>query len=125
MQVYGRFWIKKNEKNYLGIGRVGLLKGIDYNGSIAQAAKDMKMSYKAAWDAIDTINNLSNEPLIQRKIGGKRGGGSHLTDEGKLAIEAYEALEAAKMAFCNYLNNAKDLNELKTRAKTLMKKIQD
>ena len=39
------------------------------------------MSYKAAWDAIDTMNNLAGEPLVERMTGGK-GGGTQLTRRG-------------------------------------------
>lgn len=70
MEIYGRFWVKESGKNYLGLGRVDLLRGIEQTGSISQSAKAMKMSYKAAWDSIDAINNLSDLPLVERFIGG-------------------------------------------------------
>lgn len=116
MEVYGRFWVKEHGKNYLGIGRVDLLRGIEQTGSISQSAKAMRMSYKSAWDSIDATNNLSDAPLVERFIGGRGGSGSTLTDEGRKAIEAFDALSAAKEAFCQYFSNTKDLDELKERA---------
>lgn len=116
MEIHGRFWVKKDGKNYLGLGRVDLLKGIVNEGSMSKSAKNMRMSYKAAWDNIDTINKLADKPLVERFIGGKGGSGSVLTKEGHKAIEAYDELMATKEAFCKYFSNTNDLAELKSRA---------
>ncbi|MDE6886260.1 MAG: LysR family transcriptional regulator [Helicobacteraceae bacterium] len=123
MEIYGRFWIKKESKNYLGIGRIELLKGIKQTGSISQAAKAMHMSYKAAWDNIDAINNLSSKKLVKKIIGGHSGGGTILTDEGNIAIEAFDELEMAKRAFCDYFNGTNNLQDLKTKALKLQEII--
>lgn len=120
MKVFGRFWVKKDGKNYLGIGRVELLRGIATTGSISQSAKAMRMSYKSAWDSVDAINNLSDNALVERFIGGKGGSGTKLTDEGKKAIAAFDALDSAKEAFCKYFEDCKDLDELETRAKEFL-----
>ncbi|MDQ1264455.1 MAG: molybdate transport system regulatory protein [Campylobacterota bacterium] len=77
--VDGRFWISKSHHNFLGKGRIELLKQVGVSGSIAKAAKEMKMSYKAAWDAIDAMNNLADQPLVETSKGGKGGGGAQLT----------------------------------------------
>lgn len=116
MEVYGRFWVKESGKNFLGIGRVDLLRGIEQTGSISQSAKAMRMSYKSAWDSIDATNNLSDAPLVERFIGGRGGSGTTLTKEGKKAIEAFDELLNAKEAFCEYFSNTKNLDELKERA---------
>ena len=44
---------------FLGDTRIRLLEAIAQHGSISQAAKAVPLSYKAAWDAIDTMNNLA------------------------------------------------------------------
>lgn len=125
MDVYGRLWIKKDKKNYLGIGRVDLLKGVQKTGSISQSAKDMRMSYKAAWDSIDAINNLSSTPLVERFIGGRGGSGTKLTNEGLKAIESFEELQKAKDAFCRYFSDIKDLDELKDKALRFQQILRD
>ena len=66
-------------ENLGGQGRMALLALVGTHGSITHAAKAMGMSYKAAWDAIDTMNNLAGEPLVERLTGGKGGGGTRLT----------------------------------------------
>ena len=70
-----------------------LLERIDASGSITAAATAMGMSYKAAWEAVEAINNLSEEPLVERKIGGKKGGGTTLTTHGRRVVGAYRRLE--------------------------------
>ena len=78
---------------FLGDTRIKLLEAIDEHGSISQAAKAVPLSYKAAWDAIDAMNNLAPEPLVLRTTGGKHGGGSELTEYGRRLIAFYRALE--------------------------------
>ncbi|MGC8502056.1 winged helix-turn-helix domain-containing protein [Desulfurella sp.] len=92
-KVLGRIWIDIDNKNFLGKGKVELLKKIDEYGSISKAAKDMKMSYKAAWDIVKEINTLAKSPILETKIGGEGGGGSVLTQKGKQLIAAFETIE--------------------------------
>lgn len=70
-----------------------LLARIDASGSISAAAQAMGMSYKAAWQAVEAMNNLSERPLVARQAGGPRGGGTRLTDYGRRVAAAYNALE--------------------------------
>jgi len=51
------------------------------------------MSYKAAWDAVDAMNNLSDRALVERSAGGRQGGGTQLTDAGRRLVAMYRALE--------------------------------
>ena len=123
MEVYGRFWVKKDSKNYLGLGKVELVKGILKYGSISSAAKSIRMSYKAAWDDVDSMNNLSSSPLVSSSAGGRGGGGTKVTKQGELAIEAFGELEKAKIAFCNYFDNICTLDDLKNKAIELQEKL--
>lgn len=93
VHIGGRLWLNKGEKPFLGKGRIELLEGIQKHGSISQAARAMGMSYKAAWDLIDAMNNLSDKPLVVRKTGGKSGGGTQVTPTGLRFIEMYNAVE--------------------------------
>ena len=63
-----------------------MLEAIDRNGSINQAAKSVGLSYKGAWERIDALNNLSVSPLVKKKTGGSGGGGTELTEEGKIFL---------------------------------------
>lgn len=79
---------------FLGDTRIRLLEAIDQYGSISQAAKHVPLSYKAAWDAVDAMNNLADQPLVERSTGGKHGGGTILTDHGRKVIALFRAVEA-------------------------------
>lgn len=92
-EIMGRFWLSKDGKNFLGKGRVDLLERIGKYGSIAEAARTVGMSYKAAWDAVDAMNRLSPQPLVVRTSGGRDGGGTQLTEAGRQTISMFRLLE--------------------------------
>ena len=70
-----------------------LLERIDASGSISTAASEMGMSYKAAWQAVECMNNLSEQPVVERQTGGRKGGGTTLTTYGRRVTNAYRRLE--------------------------------
>lgn len=91
--LHGKLSLDTAMGNFLGDTRIRLLEAIAEHGSISQAAKAVPLSYKAAWDAIDAMNNLAPEPLVIRTTGGKHGGGTELTAYGRRLIAFYRALE--------------------------------
>jgi len=90
----GKLEVTTDLGTYLGDTRIRLLEAIEQHGSITQAAKHVPMSYKAAWDAVDAMNNLANQPLVERSTGGRHGGGTVLTDQGRKVVGMYRAVEA-------------------------------
>jgi molybdate transport system regulatory protein len=66
---------------------ISLLQAVAETGSINKAAKSIGLSYKATWERIETINNLSPTPLISRKTGGSGGGGTVLTKDGQAFLK--------------------------------------
>jgi molybdate transport system regulatory protein len=101
--VAGRFWVNLGGRGFLGAGRIDLLEQIDVSGSISAAARTMGMSYKAAWDAIDAMNNLADQPLLIRQVGGRHGGGTRLTEYGKGVITQYRAAEREHQRFMDMM----------------------
>jgi molybdate transport system regulatory protein len=99
LEFSGRFWLNREGRGYLGAGRVELLECIGECGSIAQAARRMGMSYKSAWDAVEAMNNLADQPLVTRATGGKGGGGTQLTEYGGQVIAGYRLMEAEHRRF--------------------------
>ncbi|WP_267927211.1 winged helix-turn-helix domain-containing protein [Desulfolithobacter dissulfuricans] len=89
----GRIWLQKNGATFLGTGRVVLLERIREHGSIAKAARSMEMSYKHAWDLVDSMNRQAGEPMVVTSKGGRGGGGTRLTECGEKAIAAFWALQ--------------------------------
>ena len=102
--VDGRFWFNVSERGFLGAGRIELLECIGQTGSISAAARSMGMSYKAAWDAVEAMNNLADRPLVIRQAGGKRGGGTDLTEFGQRVIQHYRAADEAYRCFMGQLD---------------------
>ena len=103
--IDGNLWINKESKAFIGKGRVELLKNIQIHGSISKAAKQMKMSYKAAWDSVDIMNKLSREPLLTKVTGGKGGGGTVITTYAKEIIKAYDELTQLHKNYLSTLDN--------------------
>lgn len=85
----GLVWISRGDATFLGYGRVILLERIKEYGSITLAAKSMEMSYKHAWDLVDSMNKQADRSLVEKVTGGKGGGGAKLTEAGEKAIEVY------------------------------------
>ncbi len=96
--LLGKLSLDTSMGAFLGDTRIRLLEAIVEHGSISQAAKAVPLSYKAAWDAIDAMNNLAPEPLVIRTTGGKHGGGTELTHYGRRLIGFYRALEEEHQA---------------------------
>lgn len=89
----GKLAVEADGAAFLGAKRIKLLEAIGLTGSISQAAKAVPLSYKAAWDAIDDINNAAERPLVTRAAGGRHGGGTQLTEYGRKVIAMYRAVE--------------------------------
>jgi len=92
--LHGRIWIDGDEGTFLGYGRIVLLERIREHGSITKAAKSMAMSYRHAWELVDSMNRQSPKPLVEAATGGKDGGGAYLTKEGERAIVLFWELYA-------------------------------
>ena len=101
LKADGRFWLTLDGKNFLGRGRVELLQRIRETGSISKAAKAMKMSYKAAWDAVDSMNAAWQSSLV---VSGPSG--SRLTDDAEWLIVTFQRAEAQHAAFMANLASA-------------------
>jgi molybdate transport system regulatory protein len=92
MQAEILLTLKLQQRLFADPRRIALLKQIQHTGSISQGAKLAGISYKSAWDAINEMNQLSDETLVERATGGKGGGGAILTRYGERLIQLYELL---------------------------------
>ena len=92
-----RFRVIKGKEIAIGPGKVDLLEAIEKTGSISSAAKSLGLSYRRAWDMVDTMNRSFKDPLVLGAIGGKKGGGSVLTPTGKQLALAYRKMEKKAM----------------------------
>ena len=98
-RLNGRLYIESERDRFLGPGRIELLEKIVEYGSISKAAAAMQMSYKKAWDLVDSMNSQANTFLVLTQTGGKNGGGAVVSPEGLRAIAAYKSLQQRFQAF--------------------------
>lgn len=78
----------------IGPGKMRLLEAIDRLGSISAAARAIGMAYPNAWKLVDSLNRHFREPLVERVMGGRRGGGASLTETGRSVLGIYRSVEA-------------------------------
>jgi molybdate transport system regulatory protein len=76
--------------------RIDILRRIGAVGSISEAARAAGISYKAAWQAVETLSNLAGTPLLSRAVGGAGGGGAVLTPAGERVLQAADMLNKAR-----------------------------
>jgi len=88
-----RVWIEETEGAFLGIGKIWLLENIRKTGSITNAAKEMKMAYRQAWQLVEEMNQRAEKPLVEKLLGGKGGGGAKITEAGENAIALFYEIE--------------------------------
>ena len=91
-RIAGIIRIESQNERFFGPGRLQLLEHIIETWSISQAAKQMGMSYKKAWDMINSINKHTLKPIVTTQAGGEKGGGTIVTEEGKLLMAAFKKL---------------------------------
>lgn len=97
--------MRRAEKAFAGEDRIALLEAIDRFGSITRAAREVGVSYKTAWDAVDAMNNAAERPLVHRSAGGVDGGGTLLTEEGRNTIRLYRVLQGEHQKFIRRLED--------------------
>ena len=88
------FWNQNGEK-FFGEGPARLLRGIEEHGSLRAAATSMDMAYTKALKLMKNAEVALGFSLTTRTTGGKSGGGSILTPEGKAWLSRYEAYTTA------------------------------
>ncbi len=93
MDIRSKIWIEVNGDTVFGSGRRFLLQSIAKCGSINRAAKDIHISYRKALSYIKAMEERLGIKLVERRAGGKNGGGASLTREAKAFLEKYEKLE--------------------------------
>ncbi|TGV01481.1 winged helix-turn-helix domain-containing protein [Flavivirga rizhaonensis] len=98
-KIKSRIWIESENNVLLGEGRVHLLKAIEETGSLSKAAKSLNISYKKAWQLIDSVNKSAKKPVTINSIGGRGGGGAELTEYGKSLINAFDEINKSCWTF--------------------------
>jgi molybdate transport system regulatory protein len=95
--------MRRADRTFVGGDRIGLLEAIDRFGSISRAAREVGISYKTAWDAVDAMNNTAEKALVLRAVGGIGGGGTMLTEHGRETVRLYRVLQGEHQRFIGRL----------------------
>lgn len=89
--------------------RIDILRRIADVGSISEAARSAGMSYKSAWQAVETLTNLAGTPIVEKVVGGANGGGTQLTATGRLILDLSDELARARRQVLERRRNAPGL----------------
>ena len=77
----------------LGPGKADLLEALSRTGSLAQAARELEMSYMRAWSLVRTMNAAFRRPLVTMRRGGQGRGGAALTPTGERVLALYRKMQ--------------------------------
>jgi molybdate transport system regulatory protein len=89
MKIAYKVWLDNNGKAF-GDGPYELLKRVEKTKSLHQAANQMGMAYSKAWRLIQTLEDRLGFTLLERKVGGRSGGGSQITPKARDLMNHYE-----------------------------------
>ena len=89
----GRLWIEIDAQPALTEAGADLLEQIAASGSLSEAARRLRFSYRRAWMLLDAMNRRWDRPLVRTATGGKRGGGARVTEYGLLILRSYRDLQ--------------------------------
>jgi molybdate transport system regulatory protein len=86
--------IRRGSGLRVGGDRIRLLKAIDEHGSISSGGRAVGLNFRAAWDAVQALNNLFDRPLVTAQPGGAGGGAANVTELGRAVISGFTKLES-------------------------------
>ncbi len=90
MEIKYKIWIEENGKVVFGKGRDEILKSIEEQHSLNAAAKELGMSYRAAWGRLKASEERMEKKLVSTRDKEKS---LQLTDQAKTIIDRFEKLE--------------------------------
>jgi molybdate transport system regulatory protein len=89
-----RFRVHFSPRGAIGPGKIALLEHIASGGSLSQAARELGMSYRRAWQLLASLNSSFDERVALSVRGGSGGGGARLTPFGRLLVRVYREFDA-------------------------------
>jgi molybdate transport system regulatory protein len=88
-----KVWVDSDGQPAMTEAGADLLEQISICGSLSEAARRLRFSYRRAWMLLDAMNRRWPQPLVKTAIGGKRGGGATVTPLGENVLKSYRDLQ--------------------------------
>lgn len=89
-----RVWIEIAGHGTLGPGKLRLLEAVENEASLSAAARKLRMSYRLAWEHLRQIERRTGITVVEPRRGGRHGGGTELTPQGRLLLKKYRELRS-------------------------------
>ena len=90
MEIKYKIWIEEKGKVIVGRGRDNILKAVEKQHSLNAAAKELGMSYRAAWGRLKASEERMDKKLVNS---GVREKSLQITPQARAIIERFEKLE--------------------------------
>lgn len=89
-----KLWLSIGGKPVIGPGGVEILRAIERLGSISRASRELNMSYRFIWGYLRRVERELGLTIVESFRGGRGGGGTKLTREGRVILRALEDADA-------------------------------
>jgi molybdate transport system regulatory protein len=98
-----KLWLNSRDaQGAFGDGKCRLLEHIEAHESLRAASDALHISYRKAWGDVRKAQSVLGIALVERQRGGRRGGQTVLTEQGRRWLGAYhrfrQEVEAAVQA---------------------------
>ena len=94
MRPRSNYWVEQNGKVVLSEWRIALLEAVERTGSINAAAAELGVHFRVAWRKLKEMEEGLGMKLTKRVVGGKHGGGTALTPEGRDYVRRFHEFTA-------------------------------
>lgn len=85
-----KLWLNGEDADgVFGDGKYRLLKSIEATGSLRAASELLHISYRKAWGDLKKAQEALGVALIDQHRGGRQGGRTVLTEQGKRWVDSY------------------------------------
>jgi molybdate transport system regulatory protein len=99
IRIHCKIWLERDGEVLFGRGRLELLRGIREYGSLAETARHLGMSYRAAWGRLKSSENRLGHKLAEKVPAAGRGQKLILTPLAEALIEHFLELEKMILDF--------------------------
>jgi molybdate transport system regulatory protein len=92
-RLRGKVWVEVARRAAITDDAADLLEQIAACGSLSEAARRLRFSYRRAWMLLEAMNRRWPAPLVTTAVGGRRGGGSRVTELGATVLRCFRDLQ--------------------------------